>query len=130
MRRAAARHAAVRRLPDGQVLGARVRRPGRPEHFAWLRDYSPYHNIKKNIRYPAILFTAGENDTRVHPLHARKMAAQLQDVADNDLDEDPILLWVDRSSGHGAGKPLRLRIRDAADIWSFLMSQTRMLRKN
>jgi len=101
--------------------------PDDPEHFAWLYEYSPYHNIKEGIPYPAILFTAGENDSRVHPLHARKMAARLQAVAGNDFEDDPILLWVEREAGHGAGKPLRIRIRDAADIWSFVMWQTGMM---
>jgi prolyl oligopeptidase len=98
--------------------------PDNPEHFKWLRAYSPYHNVRDGLRYPAILFTAGENDSRVHPLHARKMAALLQSVAANDLETHPILLWVDRSAGHGAGKPLWLRIRDAADSLSFAMWQT------
>ncbi|MHC4218570.1 MAG: prolyl oligopeptidase family serine peptidase [Planctomycetota bacterium] len=101
--------------------------PEDPRHFAWLRAYSPYHNITEDIRYPAILFTAGENDARVHPLHARKMTARLQAAAANDLERDPILLWVERSAGHGAGKPLRLRVRNAADVYSFLMWQTGML---
>lgn len=98
-----------------------------PQHIEWLRAYSPYQNIKQNIKYPATLITAGENDTRVHPMHARKMVAALQAAATNDFSEDPILLWVDRDAGHGAGKPLRLRIRDSADIWSFVMWQTGML---
>lgn len=98
-----------------------------PQHLEWLREYSPYQNIEENIKYPATLITAGENDTRVHPMHARKMVAALQAAATNDFDEDPILLWVDRDAGHGAGKPLRLRIRDSADIWSFVMWQTGML---
>lgn len=98
-----------------------------PQHLEWLREYSPYQNIEENIKYPATLITAGENDTRVHPMHARKMVAALQAAATNDFNEDPILLWVDRDAGHGAGKPLRLRIRDSADIWSFVMWQTGML---
>ncbi|MHC4709771.1 MAG: prolyl oligopeptidase family serine peptidase, partial [Planctomycetota bacterium] len=104
--------------------------PDNPEHFQWLRAYSPYHNITEGIRYPAILFTAGENDSRVHPLHARKMTARLQAVAANDFERDPILLWVERVAGHGVGKPQRLRIRDAADIYSFVMWQTGMLEKS
>ncbi|MSQ90645.1 MAG: S9 family peptidase [Phycisphaerales bacterium] len=92
--------------------------------FAWLRQYSPYHNVKIGVKYPAVLFTAGENDSRVHPLHARKMAALLQASAANDDDQDPILLWVDRDAGHGQGKPLANRIAEQADIWSFLMWQT------
>jgi prolyl oligopeptidase len=104
--------------------------PDNPQHFQWLRAYSPYHNITEGIRYPAILFTAGENDSRVHPLHARKMTARLQAVAANDFERDPILLWVERVAGHGVGKPQRLRIRDAADIYSFVMWQTGMLEKS
>jgi prolyl oligopeptidase len=100
--------------------------PADPEHFRFLRDYSPYHNIVDDRAYPAILFTAGENDNRVHPMHARKMAAAMQAAATNDFEEDPILLWVDREAGHGQGKPLHLRIREIADRWSFIMWQTGM----
>ncbi|MSR44740.1 MAG: S9 family peptidase [Phycisphaerales bacterium] len=92
--------------------------------FSWLRMYSPYHNITAGVKYPAVLFTAGENDSRVHPLHARKMAARMQARAANDDAVDPILLWVDRDAGHGQGKPLANRIAEQADIWSFLMWQT------
>ncbi len=98
------------------------------QQFEWLRRYSPYHNIKEGTDYPAMLIKAGENDNRVHPLHARKMAARLQALAGNDQDEKPILLWVDRDSGHGAGKPLELRIRDLVDTWSFIMWQTGLCR--
>jgi prolyl oligopeptidase len=99
-----------------------------PQQFEWLRRYSPYHNIEKGADYPAMLITAGENDNRVHPLHARKMAARLQARAGNDQNEKPILLWVDRDAGHGSGKPLELRIRDLTDIWSFIMWQTGLCR--
>lgn len=98
------------------------------EQFEFLRKYSPYHNVKQGTRYPAVLLTAGENDARVHPLHARKMTALLQASTAGDPKEDPILLWVDRSAGHGQGKPLDLRIRDVADQRIFLMWQLGMLR--
>ena len=101
--------------------------PDNPEHYEWLRAYSPYHNIEPGREYPSVFFTAGENDNRVHPLHARKMAAKLQAEATNDMSEDPILLWVDREGGHGAGKPLSLRIREVADQHMFLAWQTGML---
>ncbi|MGB0768956.1 MAG: prolyl oligopeptidase family serine peptidase, partial [Phycisphaeraceae bacterium] len=77
--------------------------------------------------YPATLITAGENDTRVHPLHARKMAARLQAATTRDPGDAPVLLWVDRDSGHGGGKPLSLRVRDLADQRIFLMWQLGML---
>jgi len=100
--------------------------PDDAEAFQWLYAYSPYHHIKKGRKYPAILFTAGENDNRVHPLHARKMVAAMQARAANDFENDPILLWVDRSGGHGFGKPLSLRIRERADWWIFIMWKTGM----
>lgn len=98
-----------------------------PEQFNYIVKYSPYQNIKKGYRYPATLITAGENDSRVHPLHARKMAAALQAATAADPATQPVLLWVDREAGHGQGKPLNLRIRDAADTRMFIMWQLGML---
>ena len=98
-----------------------------PEDFDVLIRYSPYQNVRARTRYPAVLLTAGENDSRVHPLHARKMAAALQAATTSDPSAEPILLWVDKEAGHGQGKPLNLRIRDAADARIFLMWQLGML---
>ncbi len=98
------------------------------EQFGWIRKYSPYHHVTNGTKYPAVLFTAGENDSRVHPLHARKMTARMQALSANDQDIDPILLWVDRNAGHGQGKPLANRIAEKADQWSFMMWQTGMCR--
>jgi len=97
------------------------------EQFRYLLDYSPYHNVRAGVRYPPVLLLAGENDARVHPLHARKMAARLQAVAAADPDAEPVLLWVDQSAGHGAGKPLADRIREAADARLFMMWQLGLL---
>lgn len=97
------------------------------EQFRFLRAYSPYQNVKKGTKYPAVLLTAGENDARVHPLHARKMTALLQASTASDPKEKPVLLWVDREAGHGQGKPLDLRARDVADQRIFLMWQLGML---
>src|SRR5690606_30759159 len=55
-----------------------------PEQFEWLYAYSPYHRVQDGVRYPAVLLTAGENDTRVHAMHARKMAARLQAATASD----------------------------------------------
>ena len=99
-----------------------------PEHFEFLRAYSPYHNVVEGTKYPAVMLTAGENDSRVHALHARKMTALLQHATASDPDDDPILLWVDRSAGHGQGKPLDLRVRDVADQQMFLRWQLGMLK--
>lgn len=98
-------------------------------HFEFLRRYSPYQNVKPGTKYPAVFLTAGENDSRVHALHARKMAALLQSASGSDQKEKPVLLWVDRSAGHGQGKPLDLKIRDMADQRIFLMWQLGMLKE-
>jgi len=91
--------------------------------FPFLRAYSPYHQVTTGTRYPAVFLTAGEHDTRVHALHARKMAALLQASTTSDPGERPVLLWVDREAGHGQGKPLNLRLRDVVDQRVFLMWQ-------
>jgi prolyl oligopeptidase len=94
-----------------------------PEQFDYLKAYSPYQNVVPGTAYPAVLLTAGENDSRVHALHARKFAAALQAATASDPAEKPVLLRVDRDVGHGPGKPLSLRIRDAADELLFMASQ-------
>ncbi|MEQ8766189.1 MAG: prolyl oligopeptidase family serine peptidase [Planctomycetota bacterium] len=98
-----------------------------PEQFKTLMAYSPYQNVMAGVAYPAVLFTAGENDARVHPLHARKMTARMQAATKSDPSKEPILLWVDRDAGHGAGKSLDQRIQDVADQRIFMMWQTGML---
>ncbi len=90
------------------------------EQFAWLRAYSPYHNVRPGTRYPAILITTGASDSRVDPLHARKMAALLQTVSDGSR---PVLVRVEDEAGHGQGKPLTKLIAEQTDIWSFLAWQ-------
>ena len=94
------------------------------EQFPWLRAYSPYQHVESGRKYPAVLFTAGENDTRVHPLHARKMAALMQHETGSDPATEPILLQVERDGGHGRGKPMRIRVAEAADRWAFIFWQT------
>ncbi len=100
-----------------------------PEQAEWLAAYSPYHHVRRGTEYPAVLLTAGENDVRVHALHARKMAASLQAATASDPAERPVLLWVDRDAGHGQGKPLKLRLRDAVDERLFVMWQLGMLER-
>ena len=96
--------------------------PDVAEEFAWLNAYSPYHHVTDDAPYPAVLFTTAEGDSRVDPLHARKMAAML--TAANSTQEDhPILLRQSGRSGHGQGKPANMRVRDDADVLSFLCWQ-------
>ncbi|MCL4220299.1 MAG: prolyl oligopeptidase family serine peptidase [Phycisphaerales bacterium] len=98
-----------------------------PNQFKSIIKYSPYQKITPGTKYPAMLITAGANDARVHPMHARKMVAALQAATASSPDTDPVLLWVDYDAGHGAGKPLHLRVRDVVDQRIFMMWQLGML---
>jgi prolyl oligopeptidase len=91
--------------------------PADAEQFRWLYAYSPYHRVKRGAQYPAVLFTTAESDTRVDPMHARKMAAALQSASASDR---PVLLWVETKAGHGAGKPLSKRIEAIVDAMTFI----------
>jgi prolyl oligopeptidase len=88
-----------------------------PQAFRWLLAYSPYHRVADGTRYPPILITTGEEDARVDPMHARKMAARLQ--AANP--EGVVLLRVEPRGGHGQGKPVAMLVPEEADIWSFFL---------
>jgi prolyl oligopeptidase len=93
-----------------------------PEQARWLQKYSPYHNVRAGVRYPPVLFTTAEGDSRVDPMHARKMAALLQGQS-----EDPgsiVLLRVDRDAGHGIGKPLDKQVDDFSDQYAFIAWRT------
>ncbi|MFZ1684454.1 MAG: prolyl oligopeptidase family serine peptidase, partial [Candidatus Zixiibacteriota bacterium] len=85
--------------------------------FAFLYKYSPYHNVHKGTKYPAVLFKAGESDSRVDPMHARKMAALMQASTGSDK---PIFLRVDSKSGHGQGKPTAKVAEEIVDEYCFL----------
>lgn len=91
-----------------------------PEAFEWLHAYSPYHHVQNGTSYPPTLITTADQDSRVDPLHARKMTALLQHAtATASGDDRPILLRAESEAGHGAGKPLAKRIAEAADEGSF-----------
>jgi len=95
-----------------------------PEQFKWLYAYSPYQHVKGGVEYPAILFMTGDFDTRVDPMHAKKMAALMQAEARNGSSRArPILLRIESKAGHGAGKPVAKQIEEFTDVYSFLFSQ-------
>ena len=94
------------------------------EQFKWLYAYSPYQHVKAGAEYPAILFMTGDFDTRVDPMHAKKMAALMQAEAKNGSSKTrPILLRIESKAGHGAGKPVTKQIEEFTDVYSFLFSQ-------
>jgi prolyl oligopeptidase len=95
-----------------------------PKQFDWLYAYSPYHHVKPGVEYPAMLFMTADTDTRVDPMHAKKMTALMQAVAKNGASKDrPILLRIDTKAGHGQGKPVTKQVEDSTDIYSFLFWQ-------
>jgi prolyl oligopeptidase len=93
--------------------------PDIAEEFAWLHAYSPYHHVVAGTCYPAILVQTAEGDTRVEPLHARKMVALLQ-ASSSCQDRHPILLCQEGRAGHGVGKPVSKRADEIADALTFL----------
>jgi prolyl oligopeptidase len=94
-----------------------------PAQFTYLKAYSPYHNVGKGKKYPAVLFITGDGDTRVAPLHARKMSALLQVSTGSDR---PVLLLYDTKSGHSGGRPVNKIIEEDTDIFSFLFWQLKV----
>jgi prolyl oligopeptidase len=92
-----------------------------PAQFQYILKYSPYQNVKKGEKYPSVLFMTGDADTRVAPLHARKMDALMQ-WAQGDL-EHPILLHYDTKAGHSEGRSATKLIEDYTDEISYLWWQ-------
>lgn len=86
--------------------------------FAYLKDYSPLHNIKKGVQYPATIITTGDHDDRVVPAHSFKFAAELQS---KQSGENPVLIRIDVKAGHGAGKSVAATIQENADIQAFAL---------
>jgi prolyl oligopeptidase len=91
--------------------------------FKALYAYSPYHNVKPGVHYPATLLMTGENDPRVDPFQSRKMVARLQAATPG---KTPILLRTSGNTGHGMGTPLDAAILEAVDLWGFLFAELGM----
>jgi prolyl oligopeptidase len=92
-----------------------------PEQFKYLVKYSPLHNLKPGVEYPATMVTTADHDDRVVPAHSFKFAAQLQQSHKGD---NPVLIRIETKAGHGAGKPTSKIIEEQADIWSFFFYNT------
>lgn len=88
------------------------------EMFAYLKGYSPVHNVKSGVKYPATLVTTGDHDDRVVPAHSFKFAAELQE---KQTGSNPVLIRIETNAGHGAGKPVSKTIEEAADIQAFTL---------
>jgi prolyl oligopeptidase len=95
--------------------------PDKAADFAWLLRYSPYHNIRAGVNMPTMLVIAGENDTRVDPLHAKKFVALAQS---NPGQINPVLLKMDYGSGHGSGKSTAQQVEDRETWLRFVLALT------
>lgn len=93
------------------------------EDFDYLIKYSPLHNVKSDVNYPATLITTADHDDRVVPAHSFKFAATLQEKYKG---ENPMLIRIETKAGHGAGKPTTKLIEEAADVWSFVFQNLGM----
>ncbi|MCU0620139.1 MAG: prolyl oligopeptidase family serine peptidase [Gemmatimonadales bacterium] len=91
-----------------------------PVQFRWLRTWSPYHHVVPGTPYPAVLLATAESDTRVDPMHARKMTARLQQAT---ASSHPVLLRLESRAGHGAGKPLAKLLDELTDTWTFIFRE-------
>jgi len=96
--------------------------PDIPEQFQWLHAYSPYHHVTKGTNYPAMLFISGDSDTRVAPMHARKMTALMQA---SSVSGKPVLLRYHVATGHSGGEPLSVQVKNLAEELGFMWWQLR-----
>ncbi len=93
------------------------------DDFKYLYEYSPLHNIREGVEYPATLVTTADHDDRVVPAHSYKFISELQYKHKGD---NPVLIRIETMAGHGAGKPTAKQIEEAADILSFTMYNLQM----
>jgi len=94
-----------------------------PDDFAALARYSPYHNVQKDVAYPATMIVSGDSDRNCNPLHARKMTARLQAA---NVSEHPIFLDYSKFRGHSPVLPLSVRIDALTDRMAFLCDQLQL----
>lgn len=97
--------------------------PAKEADFRNLLSYSPYHNVKAGVTYPAILATTADTDDRVVPGHTFKYTAMIQS---KDLGPKPHLVRIETRAGHGSGKPTDKVIEETADLWAFIAKWTGM----
>lgn len=99
-----------------------------PKQFPYIRAYSPYHNVKAGTKYPAVFFDTGDSDTRVAPLHARKMTALLQAATGSSIADRPVILRYDTEAGHSGGLPVAQNVTLQTERLVFVMWQLGMMR--
>jgi len=93
------------------------------DEFKTLVAYSPLHNLKAGVKFPATMVITADHDDRVVPAHSFKFAARLQEAQSGPA---PVLIRIETKAGHGAGKPTAKLIEEAADKWAFLVATLKM----
>jgi prolyl oligopeptidase len=127
--------AVVCRVPVADMLRYHIHHGGRhwipdfgdpddADMFEYLLSYSPYHNVKNGEKYPATLVMTSDGDDRVHPLHAYKFTARLQEA---NVSENPILMRVEMKAGHSGAFAVSRAVDHEADVWSFVFDQLKVL---
>ena len=99
-----------------EYMGVTIISEESEEMFNYIKGYSPVHNVKEGVSYPATLVTTGDHDDRVVPAHSFKFAAELQE---KQSGENPTLIRIETNAGHGAGTPVSKTIEQYADIFGF-----------
>jgi prolyl oligopeptidase len=107
----------------GYLWTAEYGHPDSVSQFPYMHKYSPYHNLRPGVSYPATLVTTADHDDRVVPGHSFKFISRLQEYNTGD---NPVLIRIETNAGHGAGKPTSKQIDEAADVWSFVMQNLDM----
>ncbi len=110
------------RFGSGRTWVSEYGSADKKEDFGWLYAYSPYHHVKADTRYPAVLMLSADSDDRVDPLHARKMTAALQAATTGG----PVLLRVEENAGHGGADKVSSAVAKAVDYYAFLFDQLGM----
>jgi prolyl oligopeptidase len=110
------------RFGSGRTWVSEYGSADKKDDFAWLYAYSPYHHVKADTGYPAVLMSAADSDDRVDPLHARKMTAALQAASTGG----PVLLRVEENAGHGGADLVSSAVAKAVDYYAFLFDQLGM----
>jgi prolyl oligopeptidase len=108
---------------SGKTWMSEYGNPEVKEDFEYLYAYSPYHNVKKGVEYPALLMQSADSDDRVDPMHARKFTAAIQYAT---ASEHPVLLRIAKNAGHGGGDMIKKYVKRYAGQYAFLMQQLGM----
>jgi prolyl oligopeptidase len=109
----------------GETWNDEYGRAADPKELGWLLGYSPYHHVRAGTAYPAVLFTVFDGDTRVDPLHARKMCAALQHATSAPLADRPVLLRREWDVGHGA-RAVSRTVALSSEQLAFIAARTRL----